>query len=140
MFREPFLAGLRASGTKAKLDFLCEPTHDFPRGAHFMSKPLSRNERDDGLLKLEIPMERAGYRWRYYVGGIFGFFGIVSLVGTDREGWGLLGALVFWLPISISFLLSAVAIQRDWEYGLFFRILPAGVILCFVAGVTLLGC
>ena len=107
-----------------------------------MSKPLSRNERDDGLLKLELPMERAGYRWRYYVGGIFGFFGIVSLAAGmgGREGWGILGALAFWLPISISFLLSAVAIQRDWEYGLFFRVLPAGAIACFLVAVSLVGC
>jgi len=97
---------------------------------------------------LELPLDRSGYRWRFFVGGVFGLLFIWSLAeplispphGPEGDAWVLMAALFVFAPLSLSFLISAVGIRRGWPYGPFLRVLPVVVFACLLAALILADC
>ena len=99
---------------------------------------------------LELPLDRSGYRWRFFVGGFFGLLALWVVVEPvlipssvnqhESEGLALMAALFLFAPISLSFLVSAVGIYRGWPYGPFLRVLPVVVFACLLAALILADC
>lgn len=89
-------------------------------------------------------MERAGYRWRFFVAAVFGAVAILGLFGPRRdhgpENWAAVGALFLWVPLCLSFLVSAVGLYRGWRGLLFFRLLPAVILTLLAATLFLSDC
>jgi hypothetical protein len=93
----------------------------------------------------EIPLERTGATWRFWVAGwIGGLLLLGSLVGGDRsrdhvDEWP---GIVFWvifLPLVVALVVSGIGIRRGWEPTVLFRLLPlivpfAMIVLAFALG------
>jgi O-antigen/teichoic acid export membrane protein len=105
-------------------------------------------ERDDWT---EIPLERSGHRWRFVTGGVLGFFAVFLLVSVafssgerphagESDAYALAMALLFFAPLSLSFLVSAVGIYRGWSSWLFLKTLPFAVLACLFAALIWADC
>jgi hypothetical protein len=98
----------------------------------------------------ELPLERSGYRWRFFVGGLLGIYSMFVLVRAafwpdtshhgEPDAWAVAGVLFVTAPLSISFLVSGVGVYRGWSYGVFFRVLPAALVGFLLAGLLWLDC